>query len=371
MYNALVYVFGSYMLIEKGFSTSSAGIIISIGNLIGLCLQPLTSNISDNSKTLTVIDVTMVLATLSLLATTLNVIALTPTVFAAIAYIVIISSSNCAESLYNCIHIFLQENDINVSFSTARSLGSITYGISSSILGVLFSKMPFNIALAYGPIITFILIICLFFLRKTTNARKNIKDKEELISYSQFLRNHPNYLKVVFALAIIFFSYTLVDNFLILKLESIGGSSADLGNIMLVKACLEFPTIFIYNKLEAKIGTIKLLAFASFVFVLKNFIIYIAPSTLLIYAAQLLQSFSFALLTPAIISYINQITDKKESVRGQALYTMAIAVGAIVSSFLSGLIYDNLGLDVFFIIAMVAGLIGAILFTIFINRKEK
>lgn len=369
MYAGLAYSFGSFILIEKGFTSTVAGIIMSLGNIVGFVLQPIVSNLTDNSKKLTIIHILIIETTFSFSACILNMLSLSPTIAAAISFIVILATASLLEALYNSVHFILNDNGYNVDFPKARALGSISFGSFSFLLGILFEKLPFIVTLSLGPLVCALTIGVLFILKNNTKIAKN-NDDEEKITYSQFLRNHPNFIKIIVSFVFIFLGYTMVDNFYILKLNAIGAGSTSLGLVVLIKTIMEFPSFFMFKKIEKIFTTKKCLIFSAFMFAVKNFFIFIAPNTQMVCVAQIFQALSLGLISPSMISYINQITTKKETVRGQSLFSMGVAFGAILSSLLAGLIYDNLGLNILFIFAIAVIVIAAMFFTHFILKDE-
>ncbi|MBQ0035989.1 MAG: MFS transporter [Firmicutes bacterium] len=369
MYAGLAYSFGSYILIEKGFSSTVAGIIMSLGNIVGFILQPIISNITDNSKKITIIHVLIIETAFSFVACVLNVFTQSPTISAAISFVVILAAASLLEALYNSVHFILNDNGYNVDFPKARALGSISFGLFSYLLGVLFEKLPFNVTLSLGPIVCALTIVVLLILNKDTKIDKN-NDEEDKITYSQFLKAHPNFIKIIISFVFIFLGYTMVDNFYILKLNAIGAGSASLGLIILIKTLMEFPSFFMFKRIEKLFTTKRCLILSAFMFGVKNIVIFIAPNTQMICVAQIFQALALGLMSPSMISYINQITTKKETVRGQALFSMAVACGAILSSLLAGLVYDNLGLNVLYISSIIVIIIAAMFFTHFVLKDE-
>ena len=369
-YCAFIYCFGSYMLLEKGFTATAAGIIMSMANLLGFILQPLISNFVDNSKKFSIFEVAMFVMSFGLLSTIINYTFTSPSFISAIAYIGLLSAGCSIESLFNSFHFVMIENGYPINFGFDRALGSISYALSSSLLGVLFDKTSLKTGLLTGAILCGITVVVLFILSISSKSFKSKPEKEDTISYKEFLTNHKIYVLVIICLVCIFYSYTLVDNFLIIVLNDIGGSSQDLGNIMCVKALLEAPTFFMFSKLEAKFNIKSLLMFSSFMMALKSLLVFTASSPLLIYIIQILQSFGFALLTPSMISYVNKIMNKKEAVRGQALYTMSITIGSIFSSFSSGFLFDNLGSKGTVLLSAIVCTIAATMFSILLRRKD-
>ena len=84
-----------------------------------------------------------------------------------------------------------------------------------------------------------------------------------------------------------------------------------------------------------------LLRFAVIMFTVKELIIYLAPNIAVLYAAELLQAFSFAIFVPASVRYVDEVIVKRNAVKGQAFVTTMITLGSIFASYIGGLLLDN------------------------------
>ncbi|MDD5923036.1 MAG: MFS transporter [Eubacteriales bacterium] len=69
----------------------------------------------------------------------------------------------------------------------------------------------------------------------------------------------------------------------------------------------------------------------------------IAGSVPMLYLGVFCQLISYPLLLPSIIKYTSERMDPGEAVKGQALYTMMIALGSILGSIAGGAVLDHAG----------------------------
>ncbi|MBR5317412.1 MAG: hypothetical protein IKU39_05920, partial [Lachnospiraceae bacterium] len=68
--------------------------------------------------------------------------------------------------------------------------------------------------------------------------------------------------------------------------------------------------------------------------------------------------------------YIDEIMDKGEAVKGQALFTIVTTVATIFSSLVGGVILDMSGATVLLIVSTIITGIGALLFCLVIEKVK-
>lgn len=69
-------------------------------------------------------------------------------------------------------------------------------------------------------------------------------------------------------------------------IHQIGGTNSDFGVATFISAIVEMPAMFLYRRFADKAGNRRLLIFAGWMWALKNFLIMLAPTTYLIFAAE-------------------------------------------------------------------------------------
>ena len=78
---------------------------------------------------------------------------------------------------------------------------------------------------------------------------------------------------------------------------------------------------------------------------------YISESVAMLYFAMTWQLIAFGLYLAAMVDFINTIMSRGEAVRGQAVYTIMVTVGTVLSSIIGGWILDNYNVKMFLGIA--------------------
>ena len=95
-------------------------------------------------------------------------------------------------------------------------------------------------------------------------------------------------------------------------------------------------------------------------FSVKMLACYLAPNVPMMYAAQFIQVIGFGLYIPASVQYVNEVVAPADRVKGQALITTTTTLSAIASSFLSGVMLDNLGISATMLVSAIVSAVGAL-----------
>lgn len=361
----IVYGFSIYLLMERNFSSTIAGISMSLSNLSSMIIQPCVANFLDKSKKYTVFDVCVITSILMLILYLSSCFISNGTILLVVIYTLSIGIYQSLEPLFNSLCSVFNNSGLKIEFGKARAFGSLAYGLVCFIFGALTETNSYVVVLIGGCIFaTLITLICLIIRNDYNNAdKKEIKKEDKkIISFIDFVKTNKMYIVLCICLVGIFFGYTISDNFTILIVENVGGNSKDMGTILFIKALLEGIFIFCYSKVRKHIKLNRLLVISMLGFIAKGFVIWRATKVSTIYIAQLLQIPSFAIIIPAMVEYINANMDNYVAMRGQALFTMTIGIGSTFSSLAGGYISDTLGVSFTIFIGLVVTIISAITF---------
>lgn len=370
----IIYGFSVYMLIERGFNSSITGIAMAIANLLGLTFQPIISDYLDKNKKVTVFEVVLVMAVLISLIYICNNFVSNGSIFIIIIYICSTVLFATLEPLINSISNVLQINNIDVNFSRARACGSFSYGIVCMAFGVLTENYSYPAVIFGGFVFALLLTFASFLIRKSfTKIKKvNITSENTInISFKEFIITNKKFVLLCVCLVGIFFSYTCQDNFMYLVVENVGGDSKDMGIVLGLKAILEGVVMFGFYQILNRYKLRNILITSMIFFTIKSLSLSVVKTVSLVYACQAFQMFSFALIIPSMIEYININIDTRASYRANALFTMTIAGGAILSSLFGGIVADNLGVDAMNYMSFIVSFISSVCFILILLKEEK
>lgn len=160
---------------------------------------------------------------------------------------------------------------------------------------------------------------------------------------------------------LIFFSQNLISNFLINVVRNVGGDTAVMGGINGVMALAELPVMLLYAAVTRKLRCSSLLRFSMLVFVLKSLGVALAPTVGWLMAAQLLQSLSYGIFTPASVQYTSLVVGPRDSTKGQALTYSMTTLGAAFAGGLGGLLYDSISVRGALFVGVAICAVGAVI----------
>ena len=193
---------------------------------------------------------------------------------------------------------------------------------------------------------------------ETSVPETTAEDTLEEIDLRTFIKRNKLFILLNVFIMILFFQNTITNNFMFQVVEGVGGNSEDMGRIFGVMAFVEIPGLFFFDAIHKRFSCSTLLKFASVNFTLKLLTMYLANSVLMIYAAHFFHIFAFSIFLAGIVQFINEIMDRGEAVRGQAVYTTAITIGGVFANIIGGIILDASGPKLMLLVSTVLALIG-------------
>ncbi|MBR6472671.1 MAG: MFS transporter [Firmicutes bacterium] len=372
MFYAVVSSFCSAYLLDRGYTNSEIGIILAVASVVSVFMQPALANLSDRSKKLDAIGVAE-LSTMAMLVLELGLFIFNRKSLALwVIYMLVMAWELALQPLFNSLARKLSESGSKINFGICRSGGSLAYAIFTAIMGTIVEKFGTGVLPGAGVITLAALFGCLLLCKRTLDraiadhhgaiTEDGLIPAEEVteeIDLKMFVRRNKLFIVLSVFILILFFQNTILNNFMFQIVDGVGGTSEDMGRIFGVMAFLEIPALFFFDNIHKKFSCAFLLKVASFAFVCKLVTMYLANSVAMIYAAHFFHIFSFSLFLPAIVQFINEIMDRGEAVRGQAVYTTAITVAAIFANILGGILLDASGPKLMLLVSSVLTIIGA------------
>ncbi len=391
MYYGVAGSFASAFLLARGYSNAEIGIILAVGNILAVFLQPLIADLADRSKKLSLIGVTQLSAVLLMVLTLLLFVMKQKSGALWAVYVLIMAWMTTLQPLFNSLAFKLEETGVHINFGACRSVGSLAYAVLCAFLGTLVEAKGVGVLPVSGEIVLLMLLASLWVTK--TQFDRMIREKsvssatpfggeceqltstaseiEEEINLALFVKRNKLFVILNLAVIGVFFSNSILNSFMLQIVEGVGGTSEDMGRIFSVMAFLEIPALFFFDKIKERFSCQLILKFAAICFTLKVLIIYLAESVTMIYVAHLLQTFSFGLFLPAIVSFIGEVMAKGEAVKGQALYTVMVTVSSMLASVLGGIMLDVSGPGLMLLVSTAATGLGALVLVLIVDRIKK
>lgn len=389
---AVVTSFASAFLIDRGYSNSEIGLILAAGSVVAVFLQPFMADIADRSKKVSLIGITQIVTVIIALLMFMCFIMRKASIALSIVFVMMVAWHTALQPLFNSLAFKLEESGHKINFGVTRAMGSLAYSILCAFLGTLAEKFGTQILPITGETVLVMLLLTLWLTKghfkkacrlKAEGLPEKLKEEplEEIaetealvqtedINLIQFIKRNKLFLIVNVGVAGIFFSNAIFNNFMFQMVENVGGNGEDMGRILSLMAFLEIPPMFLFGKIHSKISCKSILKFGAICFTLKILCAYLAQNVTMMYVAQFFQLGSFGIFLPAMVSFIDEIMDKGEAVKGQALYTIVTTVASIFASLVGGFILDVSGAKIMLLISTLITAAGAFLFICVIGKVK-
>lgn len=368
--------YAAVFLQHRGYSNSALGMVLAIGNIAGFLLAPNLAALVDRSRRVTVYH--CIWALLAAQALILAGFTLIPgkSLMLSLLYCLYMATVVAVNPLNTELCFDLARWTRPVSYSPARGIGSLCYALMSFAMGRLTLRLGADVHPYAG---LFCLLCQVVSTGVITWARSRVRpenaihgsgQKEEGLGLMLFIRANARFCVMMFSLALLFFSYNVSDSFLINILRSVGGDAGDLGSISAFKAMLEIPVMLFYTRLTGRFRCSSVMRLSALAFVAKALAMALAGSVGMLYAANLLQILSYALIIPAMVQYVNLVIGQKDSAKGQAIANGMATLGAVFASSIGGKLYDVLSVRTTLLISAAIAVCGVVILSLSIDRKR-
>jgi len=390
MYYGVVSSFASVFLLAKGFSNWNIGVTLAVANVLAVILQPVIADIADRAKKLSVIGISEILTVLMMAGTACLFVFSGSMAALAVLFILLIAWHTVLQPLFNSLTFMLEETGVHINFGIARSMGSLAYSALLAVLGTIVEKCGVMSLPVTGEITLAMLLISLILTKRSYDKGKKLakgtalamlKEKadegstelceEESINLVQFIKRNKIFFLVNVGVIGLYFSNSVLNNYMMQIVDVVGGTSEDMGRILSVMAFCEIPTMVCFDWLRKRFSCQLMMKVASVGFAVKIALCWLANSVTMIFIAQFVQLVSFALFLPAMVHFIDEIMSKGEAVKGQALFTTMITVTTVISSLVGGAILDMSGAKMLTFVATIATTIGAVIIIATVDRVKR
>ncbi len=337
---------------EKGFSGTQIGLMLGSMPLMVMLCQPLWGYLSD------IFNARKALLVVGYLGMGLTILVLSWEMAFPAAFVVVILHAVFRSPIMpisNAVALdYLEENHSVSDYSLFRLWGSISFAISSFLLGGLFLDQIltyFSWLLAGIYILSGLLTLFL-------------PDKEKKFSYSG-VRGVKQLLKkpglVVFLLAIVFIGATMniVTSYQTLFLDDLQASSWLIGFTVAIQAVIEVPLMAILPWLYTHFSSKTLVLVGAVSLPLRWISYYFIRDPRWVVPTQALHSVAVISFMAVAISLMDRLVGQKWRATGQSLYQTAMSgVGAGMGLYLAGLVFEHFNIRSVWLLNTLLGVLG-------------
>lgn len=374
LHNVLQCTINAYATIFlkfKGFTNTEVGIAIALAAIISIILQPAIASFADRTSKFSLRQIALLLIGISLFLGFVMLFGNNIKLVIFLTYIPITALQSALSAITNSLAAEVINKGIPLNFGLARGIGSLGFSLTSMFLGFLIGISNPNVLIYIIIIVFFLEFTSIYFFEFKAEYSQDLsasaltaEDSEDSSPTTslQFLKKYKQFTMLLLGIVLIFYSYNLINIYLINVFENVGGNDQNMGMGLAIGAFLELPVMALFVVLLRKFKCSSMLKFSAIFYFIKALITFLAPSINIIYFAQSLQLFSFALFTPASLYYANMVISRQDSVKGQTMINVAsFGLASVIASFTGGIIQDTLGVSAMLLIGTIVTGIGVLI----------
>lgn len=363
----VVTAYAAVYLQGVGCSNVELGLILALGNVGGALLSPVLGAMIDRNRNLRHAAVINVL--LAVQVALLILLRLHPRhdLLTAACYVLYMTAMMPVNAVNLDLCVRLERAKAPLNFGLARSMGSFSFVILSTLLGIVTARWG-HLSL---PIAGLAVVLLQFFGnrlidRDLREAEAEMPPAETAVtekssSLPAFTRENRMFCLMLFGTIIIFIAHNMDGNFLINEIRALGGDTAIMGYVAAFTAITEVPVMMFSSKLPKKWSTVQYIRFSFVFFVIKILAYALAPSIPLFFAARVLQAPSYALYTVLIVGYADRTVARKDSAKAQSLAFSMTTIGSVLASLIGGPMFDSAGVRPTMLTAAAIAAAGAVI----------
>lgn len=358
--------FAAVYMQHRGYSNSELGIFIALGNVLGVLLSGCVGSISDRRGRTGLFASLAALVVGQLIIQAAFLLAPGTSRLVGAGYCLYIALVNAGGGLVNQFSFELQSECGRVNFGTARAVGSLFYSLSATVIGMLleaYTPAALPVVASAGMLCQLMLLFALAAQlgrgAAEPDSAKPARGGDDASSLLGFFRANRRFTLMMLGMGILFASQNLVISFFINIVRAAGGDTADMGRIMGFMALLELPTMLLFGRISRRVSAPTCMRIAAVGMVLKSLAFALASSVSGLYAACLLQTVSFALITPASVRYTDLYIPPKDAAKGQTVAFAVTTIGSVLAGSVGGMLFDNLPVRTALLIGTAVAVVGA------------
>ena len=363
----VVTAYAAVFLHGAGYDDQEVGIILALGNVGGAVLSPVLGAWIDRNRKIR--HAQLVYALLGLQVVLLIMLRLNPQkcLLCSACYVLYLAFMMPVNALNLDLCVRLERAKAPLNFGVARSMGSFSFVILSTLLGILTEQFEYRmLPLAGLAVIVLQGIGNRLIDTDLRNAESSIPVSEAAAterssSLAAFVRENKAFCLMLFGTIPIYIAHNTDGNFLINLVENVGGGPAIMGYLAAFTAIVEVPVMMFSDRLPKKWSRVQYIRLAFVFFVLKTLAYALAPNIPLLFASRMLQAPSYALYTVLIVGYADEVVARKDSAKAQSLAFSMTTIGSVLASLIGGSMFKTVGVRPTMLTATAFAAAGAVI----------
>ena len=363
----VVTAYAAVYLQGVGCSNGELGLILALGNVGGALLSPALGARIDRNRNLRHASVINVLLAVQVVLLVLLRLHPRHDLVTAVCYVLYMTAMMPVNAVNLDLCVRLERAKAPLDFGLARSMGSFSFVILSTLLGIVTAKWGYLTL----PLAGLAVVLLQFVgnriidrdLRRAEDAMLPAETavREQSSSLPVFVRENRMFCLMLFGTIIIFIAHNMDGNFLINEIRALGGDTAIMGYVAAFTAITEVPVMMFSSRLPKRWSTVQYIRLALVLFVFKSLAYALAPTIPLFFAARVFQAPSYALYTVLIVGYADSQVARKDSAKAQSLAFSMTTIGSVLASLIGGRMFDTVGVKPTMLTAVAIAAVGAVI----------
>lgn len=371
----VIYAFATVFLLSRGFESSMIGVIIAVGNILGVVLQPMVASIADRSEKISLHKLTAILSVVMILLLVLLYFVPNGLIAVAVLFLLTDTFLQVIQPLVNSVSVYYVNQGVSVDFGAARGIGSLSYAAASYVLGIAVEKFGTRSILVAGILVALILLVTVLsmpVLSSSAASRPQKKQPEQNdAGLLVFAGRYKNFMLTLAGITLLFTFHNMNNAYLIKVIENVGGTSADMGRMLSIAAVTELPVMFLFSRISKHFKSSTLLMVSGVFFAIRAAGFMLAGNVMIMYLVAMLQIGSFALYIPSSVYYVNETMLDQDKFKGQAVMTATNTLGGVFGSLFGGFLIDNAGVGAMNTVCFGMAAAGAVLVFLFAGKRDQ
>lgn len=364
----MVYSYAELFLKHFGFRTDQVGMVVAIGYLAGMVIQPALAQAADRERRVTLksgIAGCAAVGVLLAIAVPLckNVLPVVAVLFGAMTCVTLAS-----QPLVNAVGFHYINRGEPLDYSFARGAASVAYALASLLFGRIVKTGVEPMLWVYLGVNVGMFLLALWFAPHRTGIEQ-VRDGGSLLSV---IKKYPRLILFCIGNLVLCVPHMFINSYLA-SITSVTGGNMSV--MIALAAVLEFPGMMAYSHIRKRISDRMLLLASASVYLLKTGLLLLAATTKIgvwsVYASSALQLLCYAIFMPASSYYANDVVDASDQVKGQMLLTETGLLAGMASMLFGGISIEHLGVPTTLLLCEALVVVGVILVALGVRRAKR
>lgn len=342
--STVILSFSTTYLLGKGFPADQVGALLAGAGFLSCLTQPFLAARADRAgKNILPLLIALLAAASFLSFAAVLFLPLPGWAFCGL-YLLGYWSFDLMVPLLNATSVYYNARGIFINYGLARSLGSLAHALTSLTIGYVIALLGLDWMIAVILALLVLHILLSFtYPRTEASAPESTETAPNCCSIGTFLLRYRWYCLSLLGILLLGMFLAMIESYMISIMERLGGDSSHVGIAFFIATVGAAPVFACVSRLRRKLSDNVLLMTAALSFLARAVLLLAAPSIPFVYAQQLLQMTSYAILAPVQVCYAMAKVAPEDMVKGQAFITAAYTLGCGFGNMAGGFLVEHHG----------------------------